>query len=533
MSALAGTGQLVRLAFRRDKIAVPSWIYFLTAVGVGTAYGSDAAYTTPADRLKFADSINGNPAMRALYGPVHDAFSEGSVSVWKLGGIASALIGVMAILLTVRHTRADEESGRLELVSAGVVGRYAALTASLVTVLTTTLVLTVLVAAGLIAIGLPAVGSIAFALTWLAIGAMFAGVAAVAAQLTESSRSAGGIAFTVLGAAYLLRAVGDVAGHDGPSWLVWLSPLGWTARLGPYSHERWWVLGVALVFAAVCLAVAFTLVGRRDIGAGLLPSRPGPAEAAAGLRGPLALAWRLQRGSLLGWTAGFLVYGAAIGGVTDSVEGMLSGRSSRDVLAKLGGGGALVDTFLSAVMAIMALVASAYAVQAVLRLRSEETGGLAEPLLATRVGRVGWAASHIAFAVVGPAVLMAVEGLVIGLIHGVRSHDVGTQLPRVLWSALVQLPAVWVLVGITVLLYGVASRLAVVAWGALGLFLLLGELGPLLKLKQWAMDVSPFTHVPKLPGAAMRTAPVIWLTLLAAALTAAGLAGLRRRDLGG
>ena len=190
-----------------------------------------------------------------------------------------------------------------------------------------------------------------------------------------------------------------------------------------------------------------------------------------------------------------------------------------------------MDAFLATAMALMALLASAYAVQAVLRLRSEETGSLAEPLLATQVGRVGWAASHLVFAVVGPAVLMAVGGVAVGLMHGLRVHDLGGEFPRVFWSALVQLPAVWVLAGLTVLLFGSAPRLAAAAWGALGLFLLLGELGPLLKLKQWAMDISPFTHVPKLPGAAMRTMPVVWLVVVAAALMAIGLAGFRRRDL--
>jgi ABC-2 type transport system permease protein len=127
---------------------------------------------------------------------------------------------------------------------------------------------------------------------------------------------------------------------------------------------------------------------------------------------------------------------------------------------------------------------------------------------------------------------MIVDGTVVGLIHGLRAHDLSGEFPRVFWSALVQLPAVWVLTGITVALFGLAPRIAVAAWGLLGAFLLLGELGPLLKLKQWAMDLSPFTHIPKLPGAAMRTTPVIWLVVLAAALTAAGLAGFRRRDLG-
>jgi ABC-2 type transport system permease protein len=532
MSGLEGVGLLTKLGFRRDRIVMPCWIYLLTATAVGTAYSSRATYSSLAKRLEFGSTVNKNPSMLALYGPVQDPYSVGSVSVWKVGGIAAALVAVMSILITVRHTRADEESGRLELVGAGVVGRYAALTAGVINAITANLVLLVLVSIGLIALGLPVGGSIAFALLWCGIGVMFVGVAAVTAQLTTTSRSANGLAMAVLGGSYLLRAVGDAGGHDGPTWLVWLSPLGWTAHLRPYAGEQWWVLAIVVAFAAVCLATAFVLIGRRDLGAGLLPDRLGPASAAAGLRSPLALAWRLQRGSLLGWTAGFAIYGAAIGGVVDSTQNMLGGKSGRDLLSKLGGHSGIVDAFLTTVMGIVALLASAYAVQAVLRLRSEETRGLAEPLLSTKVGRIGWAASHIAFAVVGPAVLMAVGGVVIGLIHGLRAHDLGGQFPRVFWSALVQLPAVWVLTGITVLLFGFVPRIAVAAWGVLGAFLLLGQLGPLLKLKQWMMDISPFTHVPKLPGSAMRTMPVIWLAVVAAALIAVGLAGFRRRDLG-
>ena len=532
MSALAGTRLLTRLAFRRDRIILPFWIYFFTVLALGTAYSSRAAYGTLAKRVDFATAVNKNPSMLALYGPVHDPTSVGSVSLWKVGGIAAALVGVVSLLLVVRHTRADEESGRLELVSAGVVGRYAALAAALITVVTANVVIAVLVSGGLIALGLPAAGSIAFALGWCAIGLMFAGVAAGTAQLTSGSRTAGGLAVAVLGLCYLVRAAGDAGGHNGPTWLAWFSPFGWVSHLRPYAGERWWVLALAVAFAAGCLAVALALVGRRDIGAGLLPDRLGPPEAVPSLRSPLALAWRLQRGSLLAWTAGFVVYGAAMGGVTENIDDMVGGKSGRDLLSKIGGSHGLVDAFLNTAMSIMALLASAYAVQAVLRLRAEETGGLTEPILATRVGRIGWAASHVVYAMAGSALLMAVNGASVGLLHGLRTHDLSGQFPRVFWSAMVQLPAVWVLAGITVALFGLAPRIAVAAWGALGMFLLLGQLGPLLKLKQWAMDLSPFTHVPKLPGAEMRTTPVIWLIVVAGLLTAAGLAGFRRRDLG-
>jgi ABC-2 type transport system permease protein len=50
------------------------------------------------------------------------------------------------------------------------------------------------------------------------------------------------------------------------------------------------------------------------------------------------------------------------------------------------------------------------------------------------------------------------------------------------------------------------------------------------------MDLSPFAHLPVLPagpGSDVAAAPYAWLICAAAAALAVGLAGLRRRDLGG
>jgi ABC-2 type transport system permease protein len=358
---------------------------------------------------------------------------------------------------------------------------------------------------------------------------MFAAVAAVAAQLAQAARSATAIAAAVLGASYLLRAAGDT----GPTWLSWLSPIGWAMRMRPFAGEQWWAAGLAVGFAGLLTSVAYALVGRRDLDAGLLPQRPGPASAAPTLRSPLALAWRLHRGILIGWVIGLAVAGATMGGAAHGIS-TATGLSQQitDLLARMGGRKALVDSFLAAVFGITGLVAAVYTVQATLRLRAEETSGRVEPLLATRVGRIRWVLSHLTFALLGTAVLLAVAGVGAGLAYGLQVHDVGGQIPRLLAGAMVQLPAAWVLAGLGTALFGLAPRLAVLAWAGLIACVVLLEVGAVLGLSQWIVDASPFAHVPKLPGTAFTATPLLWLAGIAAVLIAAGMAGFRRRDVG-
>jgi ABC-2 type transport system permease protein len=311
--------------------------------------------------------------------------------------------------------------------------------------------------------------------------------------------------------------------------MSWLSPIGWGQQFRPYAGDRWWVLLIMVGFAAAAVAGAYALVERRDIGAGLVADRLGPAGSAR-LGSPLALAWRLQRGSLVGWTAAFAGLGLVLGNIAGNVGGFVDSPSAREMVAKLGGTDAITDAFISAEMGIMGLVASIYGIQAALRLRSEETGQRAEPLLAAAVSRVGWAGSHLAIAFAGPVLLLAAVGAGAGLSHGSSSGDMGRFGP-VFVSAMLQLPAAWVLTGIVVLAFGAAPRLVAAGWVALVVFLLLGQLGPLLGLDQWAMDLSPFTHVPRFPAGDIDPVPLVWLVLIAAALVAAGLAAFRRRDI--
>jgi ABC-2 type transport system permease protein len=201
------------------------------------------------------------------------------------------------------------------------------------------------------------------------------------------------------------------------------------------------------------------------------------------------------------------------------------------LMAQLGGTSVLLDAFMSAMMGIVALVAAVYAVQATLRLRAEETSYRAEPVLATSVGRIRWALSHLVFAVVGATVMLVVAGLATGLAYGANMGDVGGQVWSVLRAALVQLPATLVVAGIAVALFGLAPKYVIGSWAALTLFVLMGQLGPILQLPEWIMDISPFTHVPRLTET-VTAGPLVWLSVVAIALGAVGLFGFRRRDVG-
>jgi ABC-2 type transport system permease protein len=336
------------------------------------------------------------------------------------------------------------------------------------------------------------------------------------------------LAAAALGGAYLLRAVGDT----GPTWLSWLSPIGWAMRMRPFAGERWWVSGLAAGFVMALGGAAYALIARRDVGAGLLPQRPGPAAGSPALRSALALAWRLHRGVLIGWLIGLAVAGATFGGAAHDISDALDvNQQLTDLLARMGGRKGLVDAYLAAVFGITGLLAAAYTVQSTLRLRGEESSGRVEPLLATRVGRIRWALSHLVFAVLGTAALLAVAGLTGGLAYGMQIHDVGGQVPRLLAAAMVQLPAAWVLAGLGTALFGLAPRLTPLTWAGLIACVVLLELGALLGLSQWLVDASPFAHVPKLPGTAFSATPLLWLTGISALLAVTGLAAFRRRDI--
>ena len=527
MSELTGTGALVRAVLRRDRVRIAVWVGGISLMTLASAASVEGIYPTPADLRSAAALVEGNAAAIAFNGPVQGLDTLGGRIAFETGAFALLLVGLMSLFTLSHQTRAEEESGRLELIRATTVGRHAPMVAALVVVAAMNVAVGGSLAAGLAGLGLPAVGCVAFGLSVAAVGLVFAGITAVTAQVTENTRVASGLAGLAVGVAYAVRAVGDVGGGT----LSWLSPIGWGQKVRPFAGEQWWPLAVPALFLAACLWLAAFLASRRDLGAGLVPPRRGPAGATPALGHPLGLAVRLQRGALVAWGAGVLGLGLVYGSVADDMEDFVQDmdESVREIIVRSGAD--LVESFFGTTLLILALGGTGYALQSALRLRGEESALHAEAVLATRLSRLRWAAGHLAVTLGGAAVVLAAGGLGLGLAYGLTVGDLG-QVPRLVASAFVYYPAVAVMVGVSVALFGLLPRAVAAVWGLLALCFLLGFFGEILDLPGWALALSPYEHTPLAPAEDVRVAPLLVLTALALALGAAGLRGLRARDIG-
>ncbi len=530
-SAFAGTGVLLRLALRRDRVRIPVWVVFAGYLALAVAQSWDRLYPTVDSRRELAASIAADPTLSAILGPLFDPLGTGGLTAWRTGSGSLLAMGLVASFLVVRHSRADEAEGRGELVLGGPVGRAAPLAAALLTAVVTLLAWGLLTAVLLCATGLDVAGSFAFGLGQAGAGLVLAGFAGVTTQVARTSRGANGLAGLAIGLAFLVTATGNA--REGGSPLQWLAPFGWAQQTRAYGDERWWLVAVSTAAALALAAAALHVAARRDLADGLLPQRPGRRGAAAWVTGPVALAWRLDRAALLVWAAGFAVLGTFEGALlTTSVDLVQGNPALVELLERLAGGTTDIrDAFLVDMTGLFGLVAAGFGILTALRLRAEEVDGRAETVLGAPRSRVAWLFGHGGTALLGSVLLLVAGGLPLGLVHGAADGDALTQGVRATAASLLGAPAVLLLVGVTLALVGVRPSWAgPVSWVVLVWCVLTGFLGAVLGLPEWLRETSPFGHLPLWPAAEMSWTPVVVITAVAVGLVAVGALALRRRD---
>jgi ABC-2 type transport system permease protein len=539
---LAGTGTMIRLVLRRNRIRLLVW--WLVIVGMFAyvaAYYQDI-FTTQAALDDFA-AVSNVPSIKALTGLAAAPATMGGAVWTKIWMTCTLMLAFGIAFLVTRNGRADEETGRTELLRSRVLGLHAYSVASwlvngILCLAVGAGVAVVSSAGGLDPAGAGITGSLIVGASMAGIGIVAVGIAAVAGQVTSTSRAANGLASIVIGGCYVLRMVGDL----GDGRLTWLSPIGWGQEMQPWGADRWWPLGLMLALTAVLLGAAGSLEARRDLGSGLLPERAGRPGAPARFTSPLGLALHLQRGPIIGWTLTVAFCALMFGSVVDAMNDLMSDASGT-VAAIMRGSG--VDALISMLVTMIALVTTVFAIQTTLSLRGDEANGIIEPQLAGAVSRRTWAVQRLLIPTLGTAILLLLAGGLLGLSRGSGAGTAaaagagtaagvgdGGQVAELALAALTYWPAVMIFVGLAVALFGWLPRLAVpLTWGVLAAMWVAVVVGDALHLPRWALELLPFTATPYQPLEVMSWTPVLVMTAVAAILGWLGLARFTRRDI--
>ena len=521
---------LARRAFADARVRTISFalLFFFGAYAQTTGYR--AAAPTLADRVEFARNFGDNKAVRLLYGEPHDLLTVGGYVGWRIPGLLAVFAAVWGLLGAVRALRAEEDSGRAEIVLSAPVSRRTTFAAAVVSVLAGTAVLWLALFLALVAGELAVGGSAFLALAGVSAVPVFAGVGAVTSQIAPSKRVATGLASGVLALAFALRVIADTA--DGADWLRWATPLGWIEEMRPFAGERPWVLLLPAVLSVALFAVAAAIMVRRDIGTGVLRSRDTAPPRLGLLGSPTQLALRDERGVLAAWLVGVGAFAVIFGVISDSVASGLTENVRRE-LERFGAGSVVsAEGFIGFGFLFFILAVCMFVCTQLSAARHEEAEQRLETLLALPVSRRGWLLGRLVLAVAGAAAI----GLTAGVLSwaGAAAQGANVSFADLLGAGANTLPPALLFLGLGTLAFAVVPRAAVgIAYGLVGAAFLWELLGSLVEAPEWVRSLSPFHDVGLVPGEPFEALAAVVMVAIAVLAGAAGLALFARRDLAG
>ena len=521
---LTGLGRYMHFTLRLNRVRYLVWIAVILFLLAYVCVFYSAEFDTQAKLDDFA-KIGSTPGMTALTGQISSMATLGG-AVWTKIWMTLALTLAIGMVFQVTHgARADEENGRTELFRSRPLGLHSTLTSVVIGSLLLCLLIGIGSAAVCVAIGLdPAgtgiTGSVVFGLSVMVCGFLGVGIGALTNQLSSSASIANSTGSIVILGFYTLRLIGDV----GNNALTWVSPIGWAEKMAPWGENRVWPALAITALAAILIVIALIIESHRDYGAGILQERKGKSDATSLMRRPWGLALHLYKGAIIGWSVGMVLSGLMIGSVTQAMVDLLKGLK-----VPLFSGDSLT-AFVGFLLSIVGLLALMLPVQIMTGLRSDETKGLTESQLAGGLSRYSLLLGRLGVAFAVTILLLLLGGAAFGASYGASVDDF-SQVWRLALDALVYLPGIMSIVGITVMLFGFAPRATIsVSWVLCTAMYFQVILNDALGFPDWVSDILPFTGTPMLPYEELN-ASVLGFGAAAVVFISLGLIGLRKRDI--
>lgn len=522
--------KLFKLIIRRERINSPIWIACLVGLTLAVTATFTTGFATDAERQAMIATVE-NPAMIAMLGPVYgtDNYTIGAMFTNMM--LLFTILGVcfMNIFFVDRHTRRDEERGRVEVIRSLPVSRLANLRVTMEAALVLNALIALLTGVGLWTLQIESMtlnGALLYGAALGVSGLLFAAITALCAQLCTTSRGVIAYAMFVMFIMYILRGVGDIRSET----LSRIIPLGLILRTQAFTANVWWPVFVVLVTAIAVTILAFYLDSIRDMGQGFIPAKPGRKTASALLTTSIGLSWRLVRMPFIAWLFGSFFLGASYGSVMGDIESFIKGNDM--LMAAIGTvpGHSIVELFITMLMSIMAIVSTIPVLTVMLKLVSEEKHHRVEPILTRTISRMRLMSSYFVLAVITSIVIM------VSTIAGLWMASSAVMKDPIAWSSMfeammVYLPAVLIMLGLAVFLIGWFPRYTGIAWGYLGFSLFVVYIGRLMQLPDWIRKTAPYSHIPEIPVDTIHW-PTLWvLTGIAIVFIVLGFIGYRKRDM--
>ena len=558
--------KLAKFMIRQERVNSTVWILsmvlfnFAILLLMGLLLMPEAA-----DRLEFMAMLE-NPALLAMVGPLYsmDVTTMGALYTMMMFVFVAIAVGIMNIFLIVRHTRADEEAGRYEVLRSLPCGRLANVNAAMLTALIVNTVMAVLFAITMW-IGMAMVNdpmgfgaALLWGITLGIVGLAFAAVAALFSQLSSNSRGASGYSFFVLGLFYFLRAGADMD-RDRMDFLAYFSPLGLASRTWVYVNNIWWPILIILGMAAIFTALAYWMCSIRDIDQGLIPARPGSATGGWLLKSPLGLNVRLMRASIIVWVIVLFVVGFSYSTVLEDIDSFVAGNemyrqmllaptglldqididqmSTADIAAQMNAvlnmaGFNIVQMFANMIGFMMAFMSLVPVLLFVLKARAEERAIRAEIIFATPASRTRYLLGFVIISFVSAALMQVAHAVgLYTIVPSVLANPADLPLSFLLQSALLYVPALWVMSGLAVLLIGLFPKKAGWIWAYYGFSLFAMMYGRMIPEIDWVANLTPFGWVPQLPVDDISWPVIVVMSVIGIGFAAAGMFFYSKRDI--
>jgi len=528
-ASLGAVRALARRALRDARTRTLAFGYLFALYAYIQPAGYRHTYPTVSDRLAFAHSFAGNDALRLFYGYPYDPVTVGGYSAWRVGGTLAIAAAVFGVLAAVRALRTEEDTGRMELILTGAIGRGTAYASAMVAIAACVLMLWVAQLAGYLAGGLPAGESAYLALATTSVVPVFVGVGALVSQLAPTRRLALELGSATVGLFLVLRVIADTA--SGAAWLRWATPLGWAEELRPFTGPHPLVLLLPAAASVLLLASAARIATGRDVGTGLLPANDTAEPRLRLLSSPVAQALRGERGSLSVWLISTGAFAFILGMVSTSISSAGISKSIQREIARIGSGSILTPTgYLAFVFIFFVLAVSLFVCAQIGAARQQEADEQLETLLALPVSRGGWLGGRLLLATCATVTISGVAGLLTWA--GAASQGVHISLPRMLEAGANCVPVALLFLGIAALAYAIVPRASAgIAYGLVTVSFLWDLFGALLGVPRWLVELTPFAHVGLVPVQPFRGAAAVAMVGIGLVAAVAALGLFRRRDL--